>query len=335
MSLSILVTLPQGKVFDRHFTPQVLTRLEKLGDVRLNPLGRQYTPQELRDALRGVDVAITHWGTPCFSADVLQNADKLSLLAHGAGTVAYVASEALYDKNVRVTTANSVMARFVAEGVLGYFIMGLRGLDRAAAAMHGDLLWKTDTMIDSQRSLFGLEIGLIGFGAVARELTFLLAPFGCRVKVYDPFVSKEALAAYPGTQAASFEEALACPLVSVHAAKTPDTRHLIDARALSMLPDSTVFVNTSRGSLVDEDALVRELKSGRISAVLDVYETEPLPLNHPLRSCENALLLPHLAADCAKAHMTNAIIDEIERFMRKEALTMEISREHFRGMTQG
>ena len=335
MSLSILVTLPQGKVFDRHFTPQVLTRLEKLGDVRLNPLGRQYTPQELRDALRGVDVAITHWGTPCFSADVLQNADKLSLLAHGAGTVAYVASEALYDKNVRVTTANSVMARFVAEGVLGYFIMGLRGLDRAAAAMHGDLLWKTDAMIDSQRSLFGLEIGLIGFGAVARELTFLLAPFGCRVKVYDPFVSKEALAAYPGTQAASFEEALACPLVSVHAAKTPGTRHLIDARALSMLPDSAVFVNTSRGSLVDEDALVRELKSGRISAVLDVYETEPLPLDHPLRSCENALLLPHLAADCAKAHMTNAIIDEIERFMRGEALTMEISREHFRGMTQG
>ena len=335
MSLSILVTLPQGKVFDRHFTPQVLTRLEKLGDVRLNPLGRQYTPQELKDALRGVDVAITHWGTPCFSADVLQNADKLSLLAHGAGTVAYVASEALYDKNVRVTTANSVMARFVAEGVLGYFIMGLRGLDRAAAAMHGDLLWKTDAMIDSQRSLFGLEIGLIGFGAVARELTFLLAPFGCRVKVYDPFVSGEALAAYPGTQAASFEEALACPLVSVHAAKTPGTRHLIDARALSMLPDSAVFVNTSRGSLVDEDALVRELKSGRISAVLDVYETEPLPLNHPLRSCENALLLPHLAADCAKAHMTNAIIDEIERFMRKEALTMEISREHFRGMTQG
>ena len=335
MSLSILVTLPQGKVFDRHFTPQVLTRLEKLGDVRLNPLGRQYTPQELRDALRGVDVAITHWGTPCFSADVLQNADKLSLLAHGAGTVAYVASEALYDKNVRVTTANSVMARFVAEGVLGYFIMGLRGLDRAAAAMHGDLLWKTDAMIDSQRSLFGLEIGLIGFGAVARELTFLLAPFGCRVKVYDPFVSKEALAAYPGTQAASFEEALVCPLVSVHAAKTPGTRHLIDARALSMLPDSAVFVNTSRGSLVDEDALVRELKSGRISAVLDVYETEPLPLNHPLRSCENALLLPHLAADCAKAHMTNAIIDEIERFMRGEALTMEISREHFRGMTQG
>ncbi len=335
MSLSILVTLPQGKVFDRHFTPQVLTRLEKLGDVRLNPLGRQYTPQELRDALPGVDVAITHWGTPCFSADVLQNADKLSLLAHGAGTVAYVASEALYDKNVRVTTANSVMARFVAEGVLGYFIMGLRGLDRAAAAMHGDLLWKTDVMIDSQRSLFGLEIGLIGFGAVARELTFLLAPFGCRVKVYDPFVSKEALAAYPGTQAASFEEALACPLVSVHAAKTPDTRHLIDARALSMMPDSAVFVNTSRGSLVDEDALVRELKSGRISAVLDVYETEPLPLDHPLRSCENALLLPHLAADCAKAHMTNAIIDEIERFMRGEALTMEISREHFRGMTQG
>ena len=224
---------------------------------------------------------------------------------------------------------------FVAEGVLGYFIMGLRGLDRGAAAMHGDLLWKTDAMIDSQRSLFGLEIGLIGFGAVARELTFLLAPFGCRVKVYDPFVSGKALAAYPGVQSASFEEVMACPLVSVHAAKTPQTDHLIDERALSLLPDSAVFVNTSRGSLVDEDALVQALQSGRISAVLDVYETEPLPLDHPLRRCENALLLPHLAADCAKAHMTNAIIDEIGRFIRGEALTMEISREHFRGMTQG
>lgn len=335
MSPSILVTLPRGKVFDRHFPPQVRRRLEALGAVRYNPLGRQYTPQELKDALPGVDIAVTHWGTPCFSADVLQNADRLSLVAHGAGTVAYVASEALYDKNVRVVTANSVMARFVAEGVLGYFIMGLRGLDRGAAAMHGDLLWKTDAMIDSQRSLFGLEIGLIGFGAVARELTFLLAPFGCRVKVYDPFVSGEALAAYPGVQSASFEEVMACPLVSVHAAKTPQTDHLIDERALSLLPDSAVFVNTSRGSLVDEDALVQALQSGRISAVLDVYETEPLPLDHPLRRCENALLLPHLAADCAKAHMTNAIIDEIGRFIRGEALTMEISREHFRGMTQG
>ena len=157
--MNILVTLPAGKVFDRHFPPQVRRRLEALGPVTYNSLGRAYTPGELREALRDADVALTHWGTPCFTAEVLQEAPRLRLLAHGAGSVAYVASDALYDRGVRVLSANAVMAHYVAEGVLGYILLGLRYLADADRQMHHGLLWKTDAMIDRDRSLFGSQVG--------------------------------------------------------------------------------------------------------------------------------------------------------------------------------
>lgn len=332
--MNILVTLPAGKVFDRHFPLQVRRRLEALGPVTYNSLGRAYTPGELREALRDADVALTHWGTPCFTAEVLQEAPRLRLLAHGAGSVAYVASDALYDRGVRVLSANAVMAHYVAEGVLGYILLGLRHLADADQQMHHGLLWKTDAMIDRDRSLFGSQVGLVGFGAVARELLPLLAPFGCRVLVYDPFVSPRVLEA-AGVQPATLQEVMACPVVSLHAAQTPATRGMIDAGALACMPRGALLVNTARGSLVDEAALLAELESGRLYAVLDVYAKEPLPLESPLRRCPNAVLLPHMAANTAREHMTEAMIDDMERFAAGKPLQFEISREYFHGMTQG
>jgi phosphoglycerate dehydrogenase-like enzyme len=100
-------------------------------------------------------------------------------------------------------------------------------------------------------------------------------------------------------------------VVSLHAPSLPETRHLIDARRLALMPDGAVLVNTARGALVDTDALVAECAAGRLSAVLDVTEPEPLPVGHPLFGLPSVLVTPHVAG---------AQGNEIERLVQGEPL---------------
>jgi phosphoglycerate dehydrogenase-like enzyme len=110
---------------------------------------------------------------------------------------------------------------------------------------------------------------------------------------------------------------------------------LLNATRLQRIQDGTLLVNTARGPIVDEAALTAELRSGRIHAVLDVYSTEPLPLDSELRTLDNVLLFPHSAGLTDRGvEMTFAIIEEIERFALGEALQHEITFEKFKLMTR-
>lgn len=155
------------------------------GHGRLQPLPRPFTAQELAEALKDTDIVVTHWGTPQIDACMLDGAPRLRLLAHAAGTVAHIASEAFYERNIPVLSANSVMARFVAESVLGYMIAATHRVAQLNASIRAGS-W--DKRLGEQTSLFGNSIGLIGLGTVGRELLSLLAPFGCTVRVYDPYL---------------------------------------------------------------------------------------------------------------------------------------------------
>jgi phosphoglycerate dehydrogenase-like enzyme len=100
-----------------------------------------------------------------------------------------------------------------------------------------------------------------------------------------------------GARAATLEEILTtCRVISLHAASLPATRHLLDGKRLRLIPDGAVLINTARGALIDTDALVAELKTGRFTAALDVFDPdEPLPPEHPLRDLPNVILTPHIA----------------------------------------
>lgn len=329
--MNLFITAPTGELFDRYFPSELIERLEKLGTVRRNPFNRQLTVSELQESLKDCEIVLTHWGTPQIDASLLERAPRLRILAHCAGTVARIASAACYERNVHVLSANSIMAKYVAEGALGMILASLREFTQYDAAMRQG---KWEKRLSDCLTLIGAEVGFIGLGTVGRRLLELIAPFGCRAKVFDPYLPEDALVPYPFAQTASFQEAMQSRIVTVHASQTPETFHLIDADALSLLPDGGLLVNSSRGSLVDTEALIAELQTGRIRAALDVYEHENAAQDARLLACPHVLLQPHMAAAPAQSEMTAGIISNIERLLSGKNAPLEISYAQYVHMTQ-
>ena len=259
--MKILVTAPKGVIFDRHFPPDVIGRLENLGEVRFNPYTRQLTRDELKKELADTDIVMTHWGSTQYDAELLDAAPELKILAHCAGTVAHIASEECYRRNIHVLSANSIMARYVAEGVLGMMLAAMREFTYYDSAMkRGE--W--NRRVDRCKTLIGSKVGFIGLGAVGRDLLDLLLMFDCEAKVYDPYITVDALDRWDFASAATFEEAMSCPVVTVHASQTPETFHIINEKALALIPEekrggvnigmSDAYVNVIGGLQLDEPA---------------------------------------------------------------------------------
>jgi phosphoglycerate dehydrogenase-like enzyme len=152
---------------------------------------------------------------------------------------------------------------------------------------------------------------------------------GAEVWAFDPYLSA-AEAKKLGVHKAELDEVLrACPIVSDHLPVTDETHHLLGAKELALIQDGAVFINTARAWTVDQDALVKELASGRFWAALDVFDPEPLPVDHPLRSMDNVLLTPHMAGitrDCLQDLMAT-MIDEVERFFKGEPLKYRVTQD--------
>ena len=159
----------------------------------------------------------------------------------------------------------------------------------------------------------------------------LLEPFNTQIKIFDPYVCADSLKEYPNVEFATLQEVLEWgDIISIHASLTKDTRGLLDINKLKLIREGALLVNTARGAIVDEKALADELRTGRFQAILDVYETEPLPLDSTLRNLDNVILLPHVAGIPAREQMSYAMIEEIGRYSKGEPLQYEISFERFK-----
>jgi phosphoglycerate dehydrogenase-like enzyme len=331
-TMNIFLTLQEGPLRDKFFPAPVFEQLNRLGSVRVNETGRTLTEDELGAHLAGVDICITHsWrGIARFSEQVLARADRLQLITHVAGSVAPFATDHVYDRGIKVCSANKIMARFVAEGALAYMLGALRQIPQHEQDMKNGIWLKRPT-----ESLIGKKIALIGLGTVGRYLLEFLKPFEVTVKIYDPYLSPDALSFGAGVELVpTMEEALAWgEIISLHASKTEQTYHMLNAAALALIPDGALLVNTARGALIDEQALAQELQTGRLQAVLDVFEQEPLPAGSPLRAFPHAILQPHCAGDNNYLSYTLGMVEEIRRFIHQEPLQHEIPYRQFKLMT--
>jgi phosphoglycerate dehydrogenase-like enzyme len=132
-----------------------------------------------------------------------------------------------------------------------------------------------------------------------------------------------------GVELASLEEVCRCEVVSLHAPNIPETRHMMNARTLGLLPDHAVLINTSRGALIDEAALVAEVRRRPLYVMLDVTDPEPPAADAPIRREANILLTPHIAGSMKQARldMGRLAIDEVLRFLKGEPLQHEVTRE--------
>ena len=329
-NLNVLITLQKGDTRKKYFPESTITALKKYGNVFFNESDNRYTEEQLAKAIKDIDICITHWGCPEFSEKVLKNADKLKLIAHAAGSVGSLVSEGVYKRGIKVCTANTLMAKHIAEGVFALIFSALRKIPQIDKDMKNKL-WKQTDMI----SLYNQKIGLVGLGTIGRFLIDLLKPFDTEIKVYDPYISSESLDNYPNVQLASLEEVLSWGnIISIHAARTPETHNMINADRLKLIKNNAIFVNTSRGALVDEEALINELETKRFFAALDVYVEEPLSPDSRLRDLDNTILLPHCVGATIKDEMTWEMINEIERMIMNKPLLFEVSFERSKLMTR-
>jgi len=252
-------------------------------------------PDALSAALPDAEVIIA--ATPKVDATTLQSAPKLRVVIEVSGafpdTIDYDACAAA---GVTVLSCAPGFRQAVAEMGVAMALAGARGLVwEHEATRAGTENWLSD-QAGRDFTLFRASVGFLGFGQIAQETVRLLAPFAPRVVVHDPWLP-DAVAADYGVRKCDLADLMAhSRCLFVTAVPTSENRHMIDAEALAQLPDSALVVLISRAHLVDVDALIDEVRTGRIRAAMDVYPCEPLAADDPLRGLQGLILSPHRAA---------------------------------------
>ena len=240
------------------------------------------------------DILISGWKTPPLARDLrVGQPGGLRYVCHVAGTIRKLVPRELIERGLIVTNWGNSVSANVAEGALMMILMALRRASFWSVAMHREGAWKTpDTMT---HSLLGRRVGIHGFGGISQALAPMLRPFTQIIQSYSPHVPDELFKQAGVTRVHSLEQLFATSDVVVElAAAIPENHHIVTEKLLRAISDGGVFVNLGRGMLVDEQALVRVAREGRLQIALDVYETEPLPAGSPLRGLPNVALLPHL-----------------------------------------
>lgn len=326
-SKPVVVMALAAEWLEQMFFLEDLARLRQAADVR-GPV-RDTDPRRLRSVLTDSTVAITGWGTPRFDADALEHAPHLRLIAHTGGSVKGLVTPAVYDRGIRVTTAAAANAVPVAEFTVAMMVAMLKQVPWAVGSYTRGDAKGAHGQLGPIRELRDVRVGLVGASRVGREVIRLLAAYPrLTIKVYDPYLSPEGAQAL-GVERASLDDVCRCDVVSIHAPEIPETRHMMNVRTLALLPDHAVLINTARGGLVDESALVAEVRRRPLYVLLDVTDPEPPGKDSPLRREASILLTPHLAGAMRQARrdMGRIAIEETLRFARGEPLQHEVSRE--------
>ncbi|WP_329268871.1 hydroxyacid dehydrogenase [Streptomyces pseudovenezuelae] len=296
------------------FPPEVLARLRESVDIDPALVAEDLTDPVFADVLARTEILVTGWGCPRLDAAVLDAAPKLRAVLHSAGSVKGFATPEIWRRGIVVSSAAEANALPVAEYTLAVILLAGKDVFVRRERMRAERSspgWGVVPGIGNH----GRRVGVIGASRIGRKVIELLRPFDLVVSLSDPYVD-EAGAAELGVPLVGLDDLLrTSEIVTVHAPETPETRHLIGRRELALMPDGAVLINTARGSLVDTDALVDELRTGRLSAVLDVTDPEPLPADSPLHDLPGAFVTPHLAGSQGNelARLGLAVAEEARR----------------------
>jgi D-3-phosphoglycerate dehydrogenase / 2-oxoglutarate reductase len=253
------------------------------------------TEEDLIAAIGGAEVAVTQMAP--FTRKAFEHAPALRFIGVCRGGPVNVDLAAATDAGVLVSFAPGRNAVAAAEFAIGLMLAAMRRI----ATTDGELksgTWRGDfyTYENSGLELDGATVGLIGYGAIGRIVSRVLRAFGASVLTHDPYADPASVAA-DGVELMALDDLLRrSSVVSIHARLTPETRHLLNAENLCLLPRGAVLINSARGGLLDYAPLPDMLKSGRLGALaLDVYDIEPPPPDWPLLDAPNVVMTPHLA----------------------------------------
>jgi D-3-phosphoglycerate dehydrogenase len=249
---------------------------------------------QMIEALAGVRVCLTQLAP--LTKRILDACPDLELFAISRGGPVNANLDAATEHGVAVTFAPGRNATATAEYTVGMMLAALRGIaDGHVGVSEGR--WEATRFVFATTGLEleGTTVGLVGAGAIGSRVARILQGFGATVVVYDPYAKPGSLP--EGVTSVSLDELLAsAKVVSLHARVTPENRDMMGAAQFAAMPQGSVLVNCARGALVDHAALADALRGGHLFAAgLDVFDVEPLPVDHPLRSAPNVVMTPHLA----------------------------------------
>ncbi|MCD2198156.1 2-hydroxyacid dehydrogenase [Actinomycetospora endophytica] len=280
------------------------------------------TEEDLIAALDGVRVCLTQMAP--FTARVFDARPELEMIAVCRGGPVNVDLAAADRAGVAVAQAPGRNAAAAAEFAIGLMLAALRRIPVGDAELRAGR-WRGDFYAydEAGLELDGATVGLVGYGAIGRIVARVLGAFGATVLVADPYTDT-ATAAADGVELVDLDDLLVrSSVVSLHARLTDETRGIIGARELDLLPHGAALVNSARGGLLDYGPLPEALRTGRLGALaLDVYDVEPPPPDWPLHGAPNVVATPHLAgATRQTAHRAARIAaGEAARYLRGERL---------------
>jgi glyoxylate reductase len=292
----------------RKLPASVLSRLETAGSVEVFSGGTAISPEELLAAVPGRQALVTML-TEQVNAAVLDAGRDLKVVANVAVGYNNIDLPAARARGVIVTNTPDVLTDSVADFTWALMLAITRRLSEGERALRrGDWKgWAFDYMLGTE--LRGKQLGLVGLGRIATAVAARAPAFGVRVAY-----SSRSDRALPGAVRMSLDQLLnTSDIVSLHVPLTPDTRHLIDKRALARMKRSAYLINTARGPVVDEAALAWALQQRLIAgAALDVYEQEPV-IHPDLFALDNVLLVPHLGSGTTETRtaMAQLAVDNV------------------------
>ena len=334
-----------------------LSRLKEICDVTMCGWavreGWIFTEEEAIEHFRDADIIVT--GYDLISRAVMEACPRLKLVACGRGNPVNVDRAAATGLGLPIVYSPGRNANSVAEFLLGATIGLIRSIPRSYHEIvsgrflgaptddiyrvpeKDDIVWgfnmpgpESPFLEYAGYEMFQKTFGMVGYGAVGRRLARFLKAMDVRVIIYDPYLPPS-VAEADGVESMSLEEMLPqCDFVSLHCKVTEETKGMFGAKEFALMKPSAVFINTARGVIVQQKALIDALEQKKISgAVLDVFWEEPMPENHPLLKMSNVVITPHIAGSSSDVaiHQSIMLVEDIERFINGEALRYVFNRE--------
>ena len=246
--------------------------------------------------LQQTEVLITSWGCPRIDEAFIDEAPRLKLIAHLAGSVKGFIDDAVWRRGIQVVNAVAANAVPVAE----YTLAAILFANKQVLQLNQFYLKYQENRAPWSREApnvgnYGKTIGIVGGSHVGRLVIDHLQRFDFRILLYDPFITPLEARQLGATKVGLTELLSQADVVSLHVPLLQDTRNMIGERELKLMRDGATLINTARGAVVDHAALENELMTGRLFAILDTTEPEVLPRKSPFYRLNNVFLTPHIA----------------------------------------
>lgn len=323
MALPKIGVVIHGALAEQLFTQSDRLRLASLGEVNWTSSREPIDTAAAIELLKHCEVGLGSWKTPKPDAQIMAACPRLKCWIHVAGSPKAIFGSHLDGRNFTVGCTAPAVAQAVAEMTLAELILGLK---RVLENAHANRTNRTVKPINS-RNLASCTVGVIAASQVGRALIKLLRQFGSTVLLFDPFIT-ETQAADMGVRLTKdlMELCQSCDAITVHAPLLPSTYQMLMGKHFQAMRPGTVFINNSRGSIVDEKALIMELQRGRLFAFLDVSDPEPAAIDNPLRTLPNVVYTSHIAGG-SDLRLGKQAVSDVEAYLAGKPMTMSVTRD--------